>query len=283
VQNSELSGQWASLYAIEWPFANRRARLVLDVTVPAPPTLSVSATPNTFSEAAGANAATGTVTRTGDLSQPLTVSLASNDSTAATVPTSVTIPANQSTASFAIAAVDDFLPDGSQTATVTASAQPGGGGPLQLDPTYGTGGLAATSLRQEAQFPHAAIAYLPDGKLLAASELTTTSWLLTRLNADGTVDQTFGNGGIVTTTIFSATSDRPTPYVIAVQPGGAGLVGCDPCRRRRPPVFGQPREPRTSTPTLCDSQLRWTRFSNGPDLCKIPESVSRAPTGRPGA
>jgi hypothetical protein len=36
VQNSELSGQWASLYAIEWPFANRRARLVLDVTVPAP-------------------------------------------------------------------------------------------------------------------------------------------------------------------------------------------------------------------------------------------------------
>jgi hypothetical protein len=36
VQNSELSGQWASLYAIEWPFANRRARLVLDVTAPAP-------------------------------------------------------------------------------------------------------------------------------------------------------------------------------------------------------------------------------------------------------
>ncbi len=84
--------------------------------------LSLSVSPVSFSEAAGADAATGTVTRTGDLTNPLTVNLVSSDTGEATVATTVTIAANEASASFAIAAVDDALIDGSQTVTLTASA-----------------------------------------------------------------------------------------------------------------------------------------------------------------
>ncbi|MBQ4079676.1 MAG: hypothetical protein II596_03250, partial [Thermoguttaceae bacterium] len=49
----------------------------------------------------------GTVTRTGDLSQPLTVSIASSDTTELTVSESVTIPAGQASASFYYSAVKD--------------------------------------------------------------------------------------------------------------------------------------------------------------------------------
>ncbi|MBD1929609.1 lamin tail domain-containing protein [Trichocoleus sp. FACHB-90] len=83
--------------------------------------LSLSVSPVSFSEAAGADAATGTVTRTGDLTNPLTVNLLSSDTGEATVATTVTIAANQASANFAIAAVDDALIDGSQTVTLTAS------------------------------------------------------------------------------------------------------------------------------------------------------------------
>ncbi len=85
-------------------------------------TLSLGATPTTFSEAAGAGAATGTVTRSGDTTSPLAVALASGDPSEATVPASVTILAGQASATFAIDAMDDAVVDGSQTVTLTASA-----------------------------------------------------------------------------------------------------------------------------------------------------------------
>src|SRR6185312_8905643 len=188
-----------------------------------PQGLSVSASPNTFSEAAGAGASTGTITRTGDLSQPLTVQLTSSDTTEATVPVFVTIPASQSSATFPIAAVDDSIPDGPQTVTISASANASSA--PQLDPTFGVGGLAPTSLRQSLQFPHEAIAYLPNGQVLAASEQTATSWQVTRLNADGSVDTTFGTNGIAATTLSTPSNTDPVPHVIAVQSDGKFLVG----------------------------------------------------------
>jgi hypothetical protein len=86
--------------------------------------LTVSVAPHTFAENAGANAATGTVTRSNvsDLSQPLAVALTSSDTTAATVPGSVIIPAGQASVTFPVNAVDDTLFDGTQTATITALA-----------------------------------------------------------------------------------------------------------------------------------------------------------------
>ena len=86
------------------------------------PILSVSVTPGSFSEGAANPAATGTVSRTGDTTNALTVMLSSSDTTEATVPVSVTIAAGQSSASFDVTAVNDAAVDGDQTAIITASA-----------------------------------------------------------------------------------------------------------------------------------------------------------------
>ncbi len=64
-----------------------------------------------------------TVTRVNaSLAADLVVTLASSDTTEATVPATVTIPAGQASVSFPIAAVDDTIPDGTQAVTITATA-----------------------------------------------------------------------------------------------------------------------------------------------------------------
>ena len=87
------------------------------------PTLSLTLAETTISEAAGANATTGTVSIASPTSQPLTITLNSSDTTAATVPTSVVIDAGQESAIFPIAAVDDGLDTGDKTAIITASVE----------------------------------------------------------------------------------------------------------------------------------------------------------------
>jgi len=68
--------------------------------------LTVSIAPNVIPEINGV--AVGTVTRNdADLTQPLTVSLSSSDTNAATVVASVVIPANQQSANFQVLAVHD--------------------------------------------------------------------------------------------------------------------------------------------------------------------------------
>ncbi len=85
--------------------------------------LTVTLNKPSVSESAGANAAVGTVTRnSSDLGSALVVSLASNDTSEATTVATITIPAGQTSATFAIDAVDDQVVDGTQVATFTASA-----------------------------------------------------------------------------------------------------------------------------------------------------------------
>ncbi len=68
--------------------------------------------------------AVGTITRTNsNNTQPLTVNLASNDLTAATVPATVTIPAGQASVNFDILSVDDTVLDGVQIVTLFSTAQ----------------------------------------------------------------------------------------------------------------------------------------------------------------
>ncbi|MBX9254030.1 hypothetical protein H1Q63_08720 [Desmonostoc muscorum CCALA 125] len=91
-------------------------------SIPATPTLSLSITPSSFAENAGANAATATLTRSDTSVSDLVVNLSSNDPTEATLPTTVTFIANSPTVTFAINAEDDLILDGSQSVTITASA-----------------------------------------------------------------------------------------------------------------------------------------------------------------
>lgn len=83
--------------------------------------LTVEISPDIFPENAGAAAAIGTVTRSGDSSSPLVVSLSSDNPGEATVPATVTIPAGQASVTFSVDAVDDAEPDGNQTVTISAS------------------------------------------------------------------------------------------------------------------------------------------------------------------
>jgi len=83
--------------------------------------LSLRVDPATFSEGAGVGAASGTVTRSGDLSAILTVTLESDDVTELTVPPSVDIPAGEASAMFMVTAVDDVDSDGMQSVSIRAS------------------------------------------------------------------------------------------------------------------------------------------------------------------
>ena len=65
---------------------------------------------------------TATVSRNGDTSQALTVSLSSSDTGEATLPASVTIAAGQQRANVTVSGVDDKMADGRQTVTLTATA-----------------------------------------------------------------------------------------------------------------------------------------------------------------
>lgn len=87
-----------------------------------PPTLSVTLDGATVSEVAGALAATGTVTRNTPTVDALFVTLSSSDAGKVTVPATATIPAGQTSASFAVSAVDNVIVDGPVTVTITARA-----------------------------------------------------------------------------------------------------------------------------------------------------------------
>lgn len=91
-------------------------------------TLTLSVSPASFSESATNPVATGTVTRAVSTAADLVVSLSSSDAGEASVPASVTILANQTSATFNVTAVDDTFPDGSQSVTITATA-PGANAP----------------------------------------------------------------------------------------------------------------------------------------------------------
>jgi len=83
-------------------------------------TLAVSINASTIPEKNGS--AVGTVSRNdADLSQPLVVNLASSDVGSATVPASVVIPANQTSISFTVTAVDDSIVAGTKLVTITAN------------------------------------------------------------------------------------------------------------------------------------------------------------------
>lgn len=98
------------------------------------PTLTLSAAQTSFAENASGTI-TGTVSVNTAPAADLTVSLVSADLTAATVPATVTIPAGQTTATFAITPVDDTEIDGSQSATLTATADGYTTGTLNLTVT----------------------------------------------------------------------------------------------------------------------------------------------------
>ena len=145
--------------------------------------LQLSLNPHVLVE--GSNAV-GTVTRVGtDNSQALTVNLVTSDTTEATVPVVVVIPANQASASFNITSVNDSI-DGVQNATITATAAfPRTSARCDL---RGSGSVLLGSITQDVRLQ-------PDGKIVTVGMRynggTTNPYdfAVSRFRTDGTRTQ----------------------------------------------------------------------------------------------
>ena len=185
------------------------------------PALTVSIDQTSFAENAGTAAATGTVTRVNtDNALALTVKLTSSDTSQASVPASVVIAAGQASATFSIDAVDDHVARGDEAVTITASAD--ADVPLAADTTFGSSGSVSQNNVSEAT------AVQSDGKVVTAGLYYTGGSsnfydaAVSRYNADGTPDTSFGTNGTVITDI-SGQSDKPEAVVI--QSDGKIVIG----------------------------------------------------------
>jgi uncharacterized delta-60 repeat protein len=78
-------------------------------------------------------------------------------------------------------------------AAVVPAAQ---AGPLDLDPSFGAGGVVLTGGAQGGRW--SAVHAFADGSFLAAGEVGNDTLALTKRRADGTPDPAFGSGGLVT-------------------------------------------------------------------------------------
>jgi uncharacterized delta-60 repeat protein len=77
--------------------------------------------------------------------------------------------------------------------------------PGSLDTTFGTGGIVTTSVGSGYDIAYSLVIQ-PDGRILAAGSShygSNYNFALVRYNTDGSLDTTFGTGGIVTTPVGS--------------------------------------------------------------------------------
>ncbi|HMC80811.1 MAG TPA: hypothetical protein VKO35_09715 [Acidimicrobiia bacterium] len=89
-----------------------------------------------------------------------------------------------------------------------------------LDPTFGNHGVVLTDFGHSYDWAYA-LALQPDGKIVVAgvSDVSgSKDFALARYNPDGTLDTTFGKGGLVTERMRSLTTD--IIHGIAIQPDG---------------------------------------------------------------
>ena len=84
--------------------------------------LSLTLASSTENNAAGSNATTATVTRNTSTTNALQITITNSDSKDVTAPQSVTIPAGATSVTFAVGTINNHVVEGTQAATLTASA-----------------------------------------------------------------------------------------------------------------------------------------------------------------
>lgn len=98
--------------------------------------------------------------------------------------------------------------------------------PGALDPLFGNAGKVVTSI-PNGQSKATAVALQTDGKILIAasfnSPITANDFVCIRYNEDGSIDETFGLNGIVTTDLQLGSDD--IPLSMGVQPDGMIVLG----------------------------------------------------------
>jgi uncharacterized delta-60 repeat protein len=101
-----------------------------------------------------------------------------------------------------------------------------------LDSTFGTGGVALTTIGKLAQELHA-VALQPDGKIVVAGSVALSftafphdwEWVLERYNPNGTLDTTFGTGGHPTGVVqLNLTPSDDEVVALQIQPWDGKIV-----------------------------------------------------------
>jgi uncharacterized delta-60 repeat protein len=94
-----------------------------------------------------------------------------------------------------------------------------------LDPSFGGDGKLITTFGKTGDDSASAVALQPDGKIVAAGQalVTVGKFALARYNTDGSLDQTFGGDGRVTTHLSSGSDDVATD--VALQNDGRIVAG----------------------------------------------------------
>ena len=115
------------------------------------------------------------------------------------------------------------------TAAVVALLATGSAGavPGALDPSFGSGGLVTTAVANRDTVLQA-VALQSDGKIVAAGWLRQNdagwpepmNFVVARYNSDGTLDPTFGSGGLAVVTVGSSSAAN----AVAIQPDGKIVV-----------------------------------------------------------
>ena len=132
------------------------------------PTLTVNLAANVMDPNAGVTTVAGTVTRNSPTDQDLTVYLMSSDTTRATVPATVIIPAGQTSATFTVTNLDQFANDGApHTVTIVAAAQTYQG--LEVTSANGDGSDDESPLNDQDSLPDESftLTVLPTQHILA--------------------------------------------------------------------------------------------------------------------
>lgn len=141
-------------------------------------------------------------------------------------------------------------PDGKIIAAGTVSPAPGGDDFIvvrfdrdgSLDQTFGTGGIVTTDFASSDDFGFA-VAVGQKGKIVVvgrtnsgtlAQPRTFEDFAVARYNRDGSLDQTFGTGGLVTTDFFSGNIDEARAVVIL--PNGRIIAAGQTWDARNQPV-----------------------------------------------
>jgi uncharacterized delta-60 repeat protein len=118
----------------------------------------------------------------------------------------------------AIQADGQIVVAGDSSATYFLVARYGTGG--SLDPTFGSGGVATGAVAGSAS----AVIVQPDGKIVAGGEffenLHPSGWALERLNTDGSLDSTFGTGGVVDGPVLSTQGNQVRIRALAIDTSG---------------------------------------------------------------
>ncbi|MEL6106145.1 MAG: choice-of-anchor Q domain-containing protein [Planctomycetota bacterium] len=193
VNDVEVDGpQSLQLFAASSGLVPRPVDLTVFDDEPATFTLLVDSP--VINEGTGPDAATVTVRRNVDLDSDLVVSLVSDDETELLVPPTVTIPAGDLEASFEVSTQNDFLIDGTQAASIIASATDWTSGSVAIDvEDDDTATRKTIGGRLEGTLPSDTYEVLFDVVVLADTTLTidpgTTLQFDTasRLNVGGTV------------------------------------------------------------------------------------------------